>query len=92
VEARVAARAAARTSRHLCAGWRLVTRLLPAPQVAARGARVVEADPLPREQQRAVEGVLGQRLRAEPLCLGRSGLGAGGAALVERNVAARIRG
>ncbi len=54
-------------------------------QVAARLQRVVERDALAGEQQRAVQIVLGQRLRAEPLRVRGHGLAARVAALVQRD-------
>ena len=53
-------------------------------QAAARLRAVVERDALAGEQQRAVEVVLGERARAEPLRVGAGGLVARGAALLER--------
>ena len=53
-------------------------------QVAARPGRLLERDPGAREQQRAVEAVLGQRLRAEALGVGGQRGVAGGVSLVQR--------
>ena len=61
-------------------------------QVAARPGRILERDPRPREQQRAVDLVVRERLRSKALRVGGQRRVAGGISLVQREEAGHDRG